>query len=378
MSQRAQQRKTTTAKTATTMKPATIKSTTKPTTMKPATVKPATIKEVAELAKVSIKTVSRVMNDEGNVSPATRDVVLTAAQRLNYRPNMAARRLASRRSFMICLLYDKAASDYMVEVQFGVLERCDADHYSLLIRPCGEMSTRQIKQTLEQIIQQSNADGFILGPPLADNKSIINLLQQRGVPFVRISQAPKKAKQPCVGVEDTQAAHRLVSRLIEKGHRRIGMIRGNPKHGSATDRLNGYRRALLEHDIPIRDEWIVGGSYEFEDGVAGAEQLLALPKRRRPTAIFASNDHMALGVLQYAGASGIEVPEELAVCGFDDIEFARFVWPGLTTVNQPIRGVARTAADLLIRQLKGEYLEGVSIRLPAAVVERESTGPLEP
>ena len=333
-----------------------------------------TIKQVAELANVSIKTVSRVMNDEGNVSQSTRDVVLSAAERLNYRPNMAARRLASRRSFMICLIYDSAASDYMTEVQFGVLERCDADHYNLLIRPCGEMRTSQIRQTLEQIILQSNADGFILGPPLADNRAILELLEGHGAPFVRISQSPKRSRQPCVGVEDTQAACELVSRLIGKGHRRIGLIRGNPKHGSASDRLSGYRRALTEHGIPIRDELIVGGRYEFEDGVEGARQLLARPGKRRPTAIFASNDHMALGVMQHAGASGIRIPDELAVCGFDDIEFARYVWPRLTTVNQPIRGVARTATDLLIRQLDGENLDGVSIRLPASVIERESTG----
>lgn len=336
--------------------------------------KTATIRQVAALAKVSIKTVSRVMNDERNVSPETREQVLTAAQQLNYRPNMAARRLRSQRSFMICLLYDTAASDYMVEVQFGVLERCDADHYNLLIRPCGEMTTRQIGQMLEQIIQQSNADGFILGPPLADNKSIIDLLEQHGLPFVRISQSPGKAREACVGVEDSQAAYELVNGLIERGHRRIGLIRGNQKHGSAKDRLRGYRRALEEHGIPVRNELIVSGRYEFEDGVEGARSLLALPRRQRPTAIFACNDHMALGVLQFAGASGIKVPDELAVCGFDDIEFARFVWPGLTTVHQPIRTVARTAADLLIRQLEGEYLKGVSIRLPASVVERESTG----
>lgn len=335
--------------------------------------KTATIDQVAAQANVSIKTVSRVMNNEKNVSAKTRERVLQTAADLNYRPNMAARRLASQRSFMICLLYDTAASDYMIEIQFGVLERCDKDHYSLLIRPCGEMSTRQIKETLQQIILQSNADGFILGPPLADNKSILELLQSYNVPFVRISQSPGLTSRPCVGVEDEEAAFEMVSSLIRKGHRRIGFIKGNPKHGSTSDRLSGYRRALDENDVPLREELIVDGHYEFEDGVKGAKQLLSLTSRLRPTAIFASNDHMALGVLQFAGASGLKVPEDLAVCGFDDIEFAEFLWPSLTTVNQPIRLVAKTAADLLIRQLDGEYLNNVSIRLPATLVEREST-----
>jgi LacI family transcriptional regulator len=333
-----------------------------------------TIDDVARLAGVSIKTVSRVFNRAPNVRPGTRDNVLAAADTLNYRPNLSARQLASNSTYVVGMLYDQPKIfDYIAEVQYGALQVCRESGYNLLINPCRADSPDLVR---ELIGLHRQVDGFIILQPLSDQGSLNRLLLDNDIACVRISQRPFDGF-PWISVGDEAAADEMTEHLLQLGHRRIGFIMGHPDHGQSHDRLAGYRRALERHDIGFNDDLVEQGRFDLESGLSCALNLLS--STPRPTAIFASNDAMAMGVLSLAHEMGIEVPHALSVAGFDDSPLAQHAWPALTTVRQPIAEVARLATEELMKGLQGRS-EGDSHHcLPAELVLRASTAspPLE-
>jgi len=328
----------------------------------------ATITDVARLAGVSIKTVSRVINREPHVLPTTRDKVIAAAETLDYRPNLSARQLASNLTFAIAMLYDNPNSAYVTDVQYGSLQACREHGYNLLIHPCQADSTDLIDEVVDL---HRHVDGLILLQPVSDIRELCDLLLENRVACVRVSQRPFEGI-PWISVGDAEAADAMTEHLLHLGHRRIGFIIGHPEHGSSHDRLAGYRSALRRHDIEFDDTLVEQGRFDYESGYSCAQKLLASVPR--PTAIFASNDPMAMGVLSAAHELGLGVPGELSVAGFDDSPLARHAWPPLTTARQPITEVARLATELLMQKLQGR-LEGDSRhRLQAELVHRASTG----
>ena len=330
-----------------------------------------TIDDVARLAGVSIKTVSRVFNQAPNVRQATRDRVVAAAEELDYRPNMSARQLASNRTFLVGLLYDEPnpenENDYVTAVQTGSLLACREHGYRLLINPSRADSPDLLR---EVVGLQRQVDGFIVLEPLSDLPALNQLLLDKDVNCVRVSQRPVKGL-PSISVADTDAADEMTEHLLELGHRRIGFVVGHPDHGQSHDRLAGYRRALARHDIEFDDDLVEQGYFDYESGRACARKLLSSVEP--PTAIFASNDPMAMGVLSVAHAMGFHVPSELSVAGFDDSPMARHAYPPLTTVRQPIGEIARVATVELMKRLQGRS-EGDSVHcLRAELVRRAST-----
>lgn len=327
-----------------------------------------TIDDVARLAGVSIKTVSRVFNQSPNVRRTTRDNVLAAADTLNYRPNLSARQLASSLTYVVGMLYDNPKiHDYIAEMQYGSLQVCRAYGYHLLINPCRADSPELIR---EVIGLHHQVDGFIVLQPLSDLQSLNQLLLENDIACVRVSQRPFGGF-PRVSVGDTEAAEEMTEYLLQLGHRRIGFIIGHPDHGQSHDRLAGYRRALERHDIAFNDDLVQQGQFDYESGCSCARSLLS--SSSRPTAIFASNDAMAMGVLSVAHGMGIDVPGELSVAGFDDSPLARHAWPPLTTVRQPTAEVARLATQELMKRLQGQS-EGETLHcLQAELVRRAST-----
>jgi LacI family transcriptional regulator len=331
----------------------------------------ATIEDVAARAGLSIKTVSRVLNLEPNVRPETRERVLAAARDLEYQPNLSARRLASKRSFVIGLIYDNPDSNYVMGIQEGALAVCRPHDYHLLIHPCSTLSPTLVEEVLS-LHRRSTVDGLILSQPVSDFEPLITALLEADIAFVRLSQRPCAGDPPCVSVDDEQAAYRLTDHLVSLGHRRIGFIMGHPDHGSSHDRLKGFRASLQAHGIPSDHAPVEQGLYTFDSGYACARKLLAL--EHRPTAIFAGDDHMAMGVLTAAYESGLVVPDDLSVCGFDDAPMARYVWPPLTTARQPITEVARLATECLLNRLQGKEMGGERHTLESRLVLRGSTG----
>lgn len=331
----------------------------------------ATIDDVAELAGVSIKTVSRVVNKEPNVRQVTRDKVLEAIAQLDYRPNASARSLAGNRSYVLGLLYGNPSANYVLDVQEGVLATCRPSGYDLLIHPCDYRDEGITKEIID-LIHQKRIDGLILTPPLTDHLAVLAVLKKIETPFVRIAPTLSKDVSPYVETNDEEAAYDMTCQLIALGHSHIGFICGHPDHKAVAHRYEGYKAALIENNIVLNPAWVVQGFNSFESGEECARQLLE--KKPRPTAIFAANDDMAAGAMMVAHQAGIKIPADLSVAGFDDTPVAHQIWPALTTVRQPIQQMARKATDLLIKQLKGKDVQLPASMLSSSLIIRDSIG----
>jgi LacI family transcriptional regulator len=331
-----------------------------------------TIVEVAEQAGVSIKTVSRVLNNEANVRPETRELVLRVAGELNYRPKLSARSLAGARSFLIGLLYYDPSAAFVAGVQLGATLRCREAGYHLVVESLGE-APREVASQVEHMLAALRPDGVILTPPICDNPEVLAALSASQTPCVLISPGHEGQRLPHVRMDDVQAAEELTNLLISQGHRQIGFIKGATDQAASAWRLSGFRQAMQAHGVAVDEALVVQGDFRFPSGEAAAHQLLS--RRSPPTAVFASNDDMALGVLAAAHRLGVQVPGDLSVVGFDDSPAASLVWPGLTTVRQPLREMAAAAVDMLIaRPLQSAAPAAPASRvLPHELVVRAST-----
>lgn len=327
--------------------------------------------DVAKLAQVSKKTVSRVLNDEPNVRKETIERVKQAMAELNYRPSLSARSLATNRSYLIALLYDNPVAHYIMNVQTGVMEHCKSQHYSVVIQPCPNFENN-IEKTLSELVIQSNVDGFILTPPLSDSENVIQCIEKLGKPFVRVAPANSHVGSDCVHCNDYQSSFEMIEYLIELGHRRIGCVIGHPNHSASEMRFNGYKDALRAHGLNVDKELIVQGYFNFESGKQAGKTLLSLDQV--PTAIFAGNDDMAAGVMAVAHQLEFRIPQQLSIAGFDDDPLAAQIWPPLTTVRQPVVSMAKFAAKMLIDNLRENDQGHLEHRLPCEIVLRESTG----
>jgi LacI family transcriptional regulator len=337
-----------------------------------------TIDDVAELAGVSIKTVSRVVNREPNVREATRAKVDAAIAKLNYQPNKAARNLASHHSHIIGLIYDDPSyyeipsAGYVIRMQQGTLSACHTSNYELLIHPC-QYRKKDIGNEIKILIEQVRPDGIVLAAPLSNMPKIVRAIEATGTPLVRLSPGTANGKQLSVVTNDREISAEMTRYLASLGHTRIAFITGHPSHKAVGNRYLGYRDGLEQSGLRFSEQLVAAGDSSIGSGEECAMQLLKTGNR--PTAIFAANDDMAAGVIRVADRLGIKVPDELSVAGFDDIALARQIYPALTTINQPLSAMAEHAAVALIASVQGKRtLLGTEI-VPAALQVRESTGP---
>ncbi|MBU2887554.1 LacI family DNA-binding transcriptional regulator [Gilvimarinus agarilyticus] len=330
-----------------------------------------TIKDVAKLAGVSFKTVSRVINNEGTVGQDLQDKVWKAVKQLNYKPNLSARGLRGAAS-SIGFIYDNPNSNYVIDMQRGILDECRAQGYELVIHPCDAKSHTIIQEVME-MIDRSRVGGLVLTPPISENKDILAAITERGIQFVRVlsgASAPDDLS-PCVFIDDRNAAYAITEHLIKLGHRDIAFLGGDEEHQSSGERLEGYKQALADNKIEFIDKRVLPGSYSFESGVERTRNVLSSPGAR-PTAIFACNDEIAAGTLFAARIQGVDVPNRLSIAGFEDSPFSRQAWPNLTTAAQPTSTIAQKATNLLIKSLRnGRKVESEGF-YPELII-REST-----
>lgn len=333
-----------------------------------------TITDVAHKAGVSIKTVSRVMNQEPGVHPETREQVLAVVAELKYRPKQSARSLAGARSFLIGLLYYDPSAAFVGGVQQGATLRCREAGYHLVVESLHN-DAPDLQQQVHHMVSALRPDGIILTPPLCDNRQVLKALTESQTPCVLISSERTIKGTPSVRMDDTLAAEEITNLLIGLGHQRIAFVKGAADQIASGLRYQGYLRAMKTHAIAVDPELVHQGEFTFASGVASAQHLLGL--RVRPTAVFASNDDMALGVLAAAHRLGLTVPGDLSVAGFDDSNAASLVWPPLTTVRQPMDEMARVAVEMLIaiNRNDAQPLPEAALHrvLPHELVVREST-----
>ena len=308
-----------------------------------------TISDVARLAAVSIKTVSRVLNHEPGVHVRTREAVERAIAELRYRPKQSARSLAGARSFLIGLLYYDPSAQFVAGVQQGATMRCREAGYHLVVESLHD-DAPDLREQVDHMVSALRPDGMILTPPLCDNAEVLAALRDSRTPCVLVSPGRHAndagRDMPSVRMDDARAAEESTHLLLSLGHQRVAFVKGPPTQSASALRHQGFLRAMKAHRLEIPEGYVIQGRFDFESGVEAAHRLLSLAQP--PTAVFASNDDMALGVLAAAQALGLSVPGDLSIAGFDDSPASSLVWPALTTVRQPKAEMARVAVEMLI------------------------------
>ena len=339
-----------------------------------ALMKNVTINTIAKEAGVSIKTVSRVFNQEPNVRPATRDKVLQAARKLNYRPNMAARSLASNKSYVIVHFYDNPSPDYLERAHEGIHKTCRANGYFAVMEPVtpAKGAKRTYAEEVGAYIRQFSIDGIILTPPLSDDPALMAVLDGARMPYVRISPHYAPQKSSCVCIDERAAARLMTRHLVALHHKRIAFIAGPPAHGAAKARQNGFEDVLGEAGLERADCPVLQGDFSFRSGFSAFETLVR--NGPVPGAIFAANDDMAAGVMVAAMKAGLDIPADLSVAGYDGSRIGEILWPALTTIRQPVRAMAERATALLLQHIRNPAQEAITEQLPVSLLDRASTG----
>jgi LacI family transcriptional regulator len=307
-----------------------------------------TIEDVARAAGVSAMTVSRVINSGKNVRESTRAAVLEAIERLNYSPNTAARSLAAGEATHIGLLYANPSAAYLSQFLIGGLHAARSAGVHLVIESCESEDPDEQAEVIRRFAT-SEVEGVILPPPLSESVPIWVELEALRIPVVTVAGSPR-TEGLNVRIDDGAAAEEMTRYLLELGHRNIGFIKGHPNIVASHERYRGFCNALIEAGLDAGGAPVEQGYFTYRSGLTAGERLLA--RSDPPTAIFASNDDMAAATVSVAHRRGFVVPDDLSIVGFDDTALATSVWPELTTVKQPIAGMAEAAVELLIADLR--------------------------
>lgn len=333
--------------------------------------KSATINDIARLAEVSKKTVSRVINNSPFVKEETRKRVEAIIAEHGFTPDPQARGLAFRRSFLVGMIYDNPSPNYVVNMQQGVLDAVRGSGLELVVHPCNRASETFLADVRAFIVRQK-LFGVVMPPSVSEDDRVVAILREADCPYVRIASVSLDQPANMVVTHDSRGAAQAARRLAQLGHRRIAFISGPDTFRSSHERGRGFREGLAEHGLTLADAYVRQGAYTFESGVEAASSLLSMADR--PTAIFAGNDEMAIGVMKAARDRGLDVPRDLSIVGFDDLPMASRVWPNLTTVRLPIRDMGRMAAEKLTARSRGlDPATLVQPEVDPSLVVRDST-----
>ncbi len=330
----------------------------------------ATLEEIAKRAKVSRSTVSRVINNDPRVSDETRQRVLTVVQRLNYHPNLAARSLAAGRTRILGLVIPERVTGLFSDPYFpiliqGITSACNAHDHSVMLWLAEPEYERRM---ISQVLHNSLIDGVIMASMLVDDSLMLSLIES-DLPFILVGRHPTNPRVNYVDVDNINSARELVAYLIARGYRRIATITGPLNMIAGIDRLEGYKRALRDAGVAIDPNLIVVGDFSENGGYARMQELIPL----KPDAVFVASDAMALGALRAIRAAGLQVPQDIALAGYDDMPFAERTDPPLTTVHQPTYQAGFTAAETLIELIANPSAQPRHIILPTQLIVRAST-----
>lgn len=333
-----------------------------------------TLKDIARHAGVSYQTVSKVIHNQMQVTPAVRARIEAAIEELDYRPNAAAQNLRTQSSHLIGYSWksdrQNHSSPILEQFQHSLVECAEDFGYHILLFP--QRNDRDLHTTYEELVRTRRVDGFILSS-VEYNDHRIASLEDLSVPFVSFGRSNADSLSPYVDVDGREGIAKAVHHLIEQGHQRIAMLAWPEGSRVGEERLAGYWEAMQTASLLVDPQWVVRGKGEIDYGYEAATALLEMPEARRPTAIVTVLDTIAIGVVQAAEACGLTVGRDLAVTGFDDMPVAHYLKPGLTTLRQPIWDVGRTIIHLLIDLLKGEQPAEPHVLLSPELVIRDST-----
>lgn len=329
-----------------------------------------TINDVADLAGVSKKTVSRVINVSPLVNKSTRDGIQLIIDEIGYRPDPQARGLAFRRSYLVGLIYDNPNPQYVVNVQLGILDGLRGTGFELVVHPCDRKSESFIEDA-RKFIELQKLYGVVVTPSVSEDERLAEVLRDIGCEYVRIASVALDQDQRMIVTNDRIGGREAGKHIAELGHKRIGMVTGRRSFRSAHERREGFEEGLDEFGVKLLPEYVAQGDYTFESGLARGAELIDLDPP--PTAIFAANDEMAAGVMQSALIAGLKVPDQLSVVGFDNFQTATRIWPRLTTVETPSREVGMLAARQLLSVAHDTTIELAPNQTKPRLVRRDSS-----
>ena len=335
------------------------------------------MKDVAALAKVSLGTVSNVVNSPELVSPTTRERVETAIAKLGWVPNESARQLRAGRSSSVGLVVMDIANPFFTDVLRGVEDHVLQRGYSVQVGNSASQPQREDDQL--RLFEQQRVRGVLCAPIWAVNQRVDDL-RRRGIPVVLVDRAPEESGFCSVSVDDVEGGRLAVDHLIRLGHRRIALVGGPGRLQQIRDRRMGADLARAEHGDAVDLLALSTSGLDTTAGVLAADELAAMPDRERPTAVFAANDLLAIGLLQGFVTHGLRVPEDMALIGYDDISFAAAAAVPLSSVRQPRVDLGRRAAELLFEEIEADDAdrphEHQAVRFtPTLVVRRSTAGP---
>lgn len=328
-----------------------------------------TINDIARVANVSKKTVSRIINQSPFVKEKTRAHVQTIIEQLGFVPDPQARALARRKSFLIGLVYDNPSPQYVVNMQRGILDALEGTDFQLVLRPCDRNEPGYLGR-IESFVQQHKPFGLILPPSVSEDEAVTAILREQGIDYVRIASVELDDAAHLIRSADFEGGAQAARHLASLGHKHIAHIHGPPGFRSTHERKSGFEHGLAEAGLSLSNALTVQGAYTFDSGVVAGTTLLEGPIR--PTAIFAGNDEMATGAYVAMRKAGLRLPEDVSVVGFDDTPIAARLWPALTTVRLPIREMGAAAARLLQDVAHGKVVKTTATFVPELIV-RDST-----
>ncbi len=329
-----------------------------------------TIHDVAKKAKVSVATISRVLNNSELVADKTRKKILQIAKDLNYVPNASARGLSTRRNDTIGLLLPDVYTEFFSEVIRGADQAAQELGYHFFVS-----SDHNQKSEMEVALRaiRGRVDGVIIMSPYIDAQTLRETILPRNLPVVLLNCALANGTYDSLSIDNAGGAFRVVQHLLEHGYERIAIIKGTDENVDARERLQGYREALGKSGREISSRLELAGDFTEASGHEAAEKILELSPR--PRAIFASNDAMAVGALSALRKAGVKVPDEVALVGFDDIPIARYLNPSLTSVHVSINDLGMLAMKRIIQIVREKKVHRAERTvLPTTIVIRESCG----
>jgi LacI family repressor for deo operon, udp, cdd, tsx, nupC, and nupG len=325
------------------------------------------IRDVARLAGVSVATVSRALSNPEKVSDASLQKVHSAIAQVGYRPNMLARNFRSARAYAVVVLVPDIANPFYSLFIRALEDRAQQKGYAVLLGDTRGTPEREMEYIRR--VETRLADGIVQLRPSSE-KSQNNI--PADIPCVNACGC-EYTTGPAIRIDNRAAAKTMVNYLISLGHRRIGVISGLKDNPHAIDRLDGYKEALAEAGIPFEKELVAEGDFTMWSGLNAAFQFCNM--KVRPSAVFSMNDEMAIGAMQTLKNQGIRIPEDMSVTGFDDIAYAKYSDPSLTTISQPAEEMGKMAMDMLLKVIEGEPLSQRECVLPTEFIIRKSTGP---
>lgn len=327
-----------------------------------------TIYDVAREAGVSMATVSRVVNNNPNVKPQTRKKVFEAIERLGYRPNAVARGLASKKTTTVGVVIPDISNAIFAEVARGIEDIANMYHYNIILCNADKRKEKEIR--VINTLLEKQVDGLLFMGGVVTEEHM-QAFQTATVPIVLCGTNVEGNTMAAVDIDHQQAAHDAVKLLLDKGHRRIGMISGNlqdPNNGFS--RYNGYKNALEEAGVAFDESLVRIGNHRYESGIEAMKYFLELPER--PTAIFSATDEMAIGAIHAAQDAGLAIPGDISVISVDNSRMASMVRPLLTTVAQPMYDIGAVSMRLLTKLMNKENVEKGKITLMHEVIQRQS------